>query len=167
MLMSISETKIDRIESRLANIEQLLRDQTNATSSGSTEARENIANAESDKEEHDEVQSDETADDLHMRSSPQGELGLRNESIVAKQVLEEAIDRDGAIRCDPQLISALDSLKVLINHTKIDAPDPPRASVERSGVGCSRKSSRPSWKQVKPLLEQAKSEPSALMLVRP
>lgn len=50
-----------------------------------------------------------------------GELGYQVDSMAAKKEFEQTVDRDPALRQDPQLSAALDSLRTIVNLTHIDA----------------------------------------------
>lgn len=96
-------------------------------------------------------------DDSNTRMPATGDLGLRAESMAAKNVFEQTVVRDSAVQQDPQLKSALESLRGIMNQTHPDVTDPSRGLTATSLAKCASEASLPDWEQVRALLKRAES----------
>lgn len=149
-----SETKIDRIESRLASIEQLLRQSSNASSSDSAQQTPDSlqpSNMPSSYAPHLE-------DSSNAQTPATGGIGLQVESMAAKNVLEQTIARDYAVQHDPQLILALESLRGIVYRTQLDVSSASRGLSNASLAKSALEAPLPGWEQVKLVLDRAESE---------
>lgn len=163
--LSCSESKIDRLESRLANIESLLR-QATGTSSPSTHPTPASSHASNRPSNH-AANHSPLGEDYNGRTPVTGDIGLRVESMAAKNALEQTIGRDLAVQQDPLLMSALESLRGIVNCAQLDASDPPIALNTTSLAKSASEAPLPDWEQVRTLLDRAESlssPPSDLVL---
>lgn len=86
-------------------------------------------------------------------ASTTGNTGMWAESIAAKNVFEQIMDRDPAVQSDPQLNSALESLHRIIKP--VHQVDPPNVWTTTSTSKAAMMDPLPSWPQVKAVLERA------------
>lgn len=86
-----------------------------------------------------------------------GDTGLRAESMAAKNVFEQTVGRDSAVQQDPQLKSALESLRGIVNRTQLDVSGPSRGLTATSLAKSASEAPLPDWEQVRALLKRAES----------
>lgn len=145
-----SETKIDRIENRLASIERLLRQSSGTWSSATTESLHDspreISNFRGRIADLDRVNHDQTT-----QVSAAGDVGVQAESIAATQTLEQTVDRDPILQQDPQLKTALNSLRRIVDCAQSDVDE--TLTVKPLSTDASQ-ARPPSWELVKPILER-------------
>ncbi|KAF2156893.1 hypothetical protein K461DRAFT_289264 [Myriangium duriaei CBS 260.36] len=136
------ETKIDRIESRLANIEKLL--QQSATTGSSSSTRETPSDSILDHFE----------DAYSVQAPDDNDLGFRAESTAAKNVFEQAVSRDAAVQQDVPLRRSLDALRGMVDRVHLDIEGSLKDPNAVSTTGSTSTPPPPTWPQVKPLLER-------------
>ncbi|KAJ3549170.1 hypothetical protein NM208_g641 [Fusarium decemcellulare] len=139
------ERKIDRIESRLASIEQLLRHSSHAPSWSSVEAKQ-----------------DDSSPLLMEESSISGvpavgHTGIHAESIAAHKTFQQAVGREPSILCDPDLKSALESLCGIINSAQHDTSGPLKDPSIIAPTKDATETLPPTWDQVKAVLQVVES----------
>ncbi|KAF5010795.1 hypothetical protein FDECE_3057 [Fusarium decemcellulare] len=144
------ERKIDRIESRLASIEQLLRHSSHVSSSLSVEAKE-----------------DDPSPLLLEESSipevpPAGHTGTHAESMAAQKTFEQVVGREPSILCDPDLKSALESLCGIIDRAQHDTSGPLKDPSIIAPTKDTPKALPPTWDQVKAVLQVVEKEKQAV-----
>jgi len=86
-----------------------------------------------------------------------GDTGLRLESMAAKNVLEQSFWRDPAVQQDPQLLSALESFRGILNRSQHDAVVQSKGFTTISPAESSSEAPSPDWEQVRAVLERAES----------
>lgn len=87
-----------------------------------------------------------------------GDLGLWSESKTAKAVLEQIVGRDLAVQRDPQLLSALESLRGIVHRSQNDLMGQSKASGMNAMAESALESPIPGWAEIKGLLERAESQ---------
>jgi hypothetical protein len=94
----------------------------------------------------------------NTQMSGTGDMGLRVESMAAKNALEHIVGQDSVVRQDPQLLSALESLRGILYRSQHDVVGQPEESTASSSLAESAlQTPSPGWEQVRPLLERAES----------
>lgn len=92
-------------------------------------------------------------DDSKFHTST-GVVGLRAESVAAKNVVDQTVSRDPAIQKDSQLGAALESLRNIVARTQLDATGPPRNLPVARYAADARP---PGWEQVRAVLKRISS----------
>ncbi|KAF4965820.1 hypothetical protein FSARC_6413 [Fusarium sarcochroum] len=155
---TLSETKIDRIESRLASIEQLLRQSSATLSSAVTESVYDSPHEIS----HHEVNSTKplgASGDHATQVSAAGDVGVQAESIAAKQTLEQTVDQDPILQQDPQLRNALSSLRRIVDCVQSDVDESTTVKPLSKDVSQAR---LPDWEEVRLILERVEGDKAAI-----
>lgn len=71
-------------------------------------------------------------------------------------MLEHAVGRDAAVQQDPQLMSALESLRAIVNRIQLDTSSTSKSSAALLADAASE-AVLPGWEQVKMVLDRGKS----------
>ena len=152
-----SETKIDRIDHRLATIEQLLQQQLNSTgSTPRTQPRPASSHTTNTHLDHAAAATlSISEDDLSSQTPAAGYIGAQAESMAATSVLEQIIGRDPTIQHDPELKSALKSLRSSVDHHQLDAFGSSRGLTATQLANAASDVIHPGWEQVEALLRRA------------
>lgn len=85
-----------------------------------------------------------------------GNIELQVESLAAKNALEHAVGRDSAVQQDPQLMSALESLRAIVNCTQLDSSGP-SSGLAATPLAKSVPETLPTWAQVDEVLSRVES----------
>ncbi|KAF4464017.1 fungal specific transcription factor domain [Fusarium albosuccineum] len=144
------EKKIDRIESRLASIEQLLRHSSHAPSCSSVEAKEDAPSP---------LVLEES---LIPEVPPAGHTGIHAESIAAQKTFEQAVGREPSILHDPDIKSALESLSGIIDRAQHDTSGPLKSPAVTAPTKDATETYPPTWEQVKAVLQVVEGEKQAV-----
>lgn len=131
--LSNSESKIDRIEARLANIERLLQERLPQTPhSSAAPAR------------------------IPVRSDPvievDGYTGPHADSLAAKEAFEQVAGVSPAIASDESLRVALASLRGIIDRIKGEEDDSPASGLHATKLAL------PTWEEMTSILDRIESE---------
>lgn len=100
-------------------------------------------------------------DDSSSQTPAAGYIGAQAESVTATSVFEQTLGRDPTVQHDPELISALNSLRRLVVHNQHDASGSSRGLTATRLANAAPDVLSPGWEQVKALLERAEGTLSA------
>ncbi|EMC96618.1 hypothetical protein BAUCODRAFT_483952 [Baudoinia panamericana UAMH 10762] len=153
------ETKIDTIDQRLAIIEQLLRQQsTNTVCSASGRPTTASSHAVDGYLPHGAATPLSIIDDNISTQKPAtGYIGAPAESLAAMRVLDRHVMRDPMIQHDTELLSALESLRDIVDRTQQDSCGPSRNCNTTQQSHTVPDCVHPGPEQVEALLKKAES----------
>ncbi|KAH8714022.1 putative transcriptional regulatory protein C11D3.07c [Beauveria bassiana] len=158
------EDKIDRIESRLGDVYRLLQQASSNASSPPTQPK--LASPYQSSTPMDMDGASDHEPTASTNASATGNTGLWAESIAAKNVFQNTIDRDPDVRQDPQLNSALESLHRIFKS--VHQSDPPNVWTTISSAKAAIVAPLPAWPEIKAVLERAERQrPMAVNLLSP
>lgn len=152
--MLCSENKIDRIESRLASIEQLLQRSSRRVSSPSSQPTPASSYSVNTHNSHATHTSD-PEDDSTNQTPATGDIGLRVESVAAKNAFEHTINQDRTAQQDPHLSSALASLRRIVERIQYDGSSSSTNLTSNPLADSALDPSHLDWSQIRMLLEKA------------
>ena len=148
-----SEEKIIRIESRLASIEQLLR-QFLSTGSFSSPQQTPVSSYNSNTHTSHIANASDPEHDSNVQTPATGAIGLCVESVAAKNAFEHTISQDSTVQQDPQLSSALASLRRIVERTQFDRSASSTDLTSNSLAKCTL-DLHLGWEQIRTLLKKA------------
>lgn len=146
-----SESKIDKIDGRLAGIENLLRTALKAAPL----QRSPIESGTSGIKTSDSTVLEDAPSDPAPFS---GFTGPNADSILAQEVVQQTVGDSLDALSDEPLRNALHSLGQIVSKMKADAIEPSLKPLDGVGATPSEELIVPEWHQVQPLLERAQRE---------
>lgn len=133
---------MDRMDSRLANIERLLQGMSNGT--------DLLTSLKTPQTWTNTPLGHFTPEGDSSEQFTPSEVGLRAESAAAKNAVDRTVSRDAAVQQDTRLERALGSLRWIVDRVQQDVEERSTDAI-RTKPGSQ---AVPAWKQVKPILER-------------
>ena len=101
-------------------------------------------------------------DDSSSQTPPAGYIGAQAESMAATSVLEQTVGRDPTIQHDPELTSALKSLRSIVDHNQLDESSSSRRLTAIQLANAASDVFHPEREQVEALLRRAEGTLTAI-----